>query len=103
MAFSDLGSIKGRGLEVDRDAVPAVLDDVAGKCGRRRVRLLRAAERLVGERLGEVVDLVRPVADKEGGRQAIGVRDGALVLMTGMGAGLTWGSALIEWTNGRTS
>jgi 3-oxoacyl-[acyl-carrier-protein] synthase-3 len=30
--------------------------------------------------------------------------DGALVLMTGMGAGLTWGSALIEWTtNGRTT
>jgi 3-oxoacyl-[acyl-carrier-protein] synthase III len=24
---------------------------------------------------------------------------GSLVLMTGMGAGLTWGSALIEWTN----
>jgi 3-oxoacyl-[acyl-carrier-protein] synthase III len=23
-----------------------------------------------------------------------------LVLMTGMGAGLTWGSALMEWTNG---
>jgi 3-oxoacyl-[acyl-carrier-protein] synthase-3 len=30
--------------------------------------------------------------------------DGALVLMTGMGAGLTWGSALIEWTtNGRVA
>jgi 3-oxoacyl-[acyl-carrier-protein] synthase-3 len=28
------------------------------------------------------------------------LRDGALVLMTGMGAGLTWGSALLEWTNG---
>jgi 3-oxoacyl-[acyl-carrier-protein] synthase-3 len=29
--------------------------------------------------------------------------DGALVLMTGMGAGLTWGSSLIEWTaNGRS-
>jgi 3-oxoacyl-[acyl-carrier-protein] synthase III len=29
---------------------------------------------------------------------------GALVLMTGMGAGLTWGSALIEWTtNGRAA
>ena len=26
------------------------------------------------------------------------LRDGALVLMTGMGAGLTWGSALMEWT-----
>jgi 3-oxoacyl-[acyl-carrier-protein] synthase III len=32
------------------------------------------------------------------------LRDGALVLMTGMGAGLTWGSALIEWTtNGRAT
>jgi 3-oxoacyl-[acyl-carrier-protein] synthase III len=32
------------------------------------------------------------------------LHDGALVLMTGMGAGLTWGSGLIEWTaNGRTS
>jgi 3-oxoacyl-[acyl-carrier-protein] synthase-3 len=29
------------------------------------------------------------------------LREGALVLMTGMGAGLTWGSGLIEWTNGR--
>ena len=26
------------------------------------------------------------------------LQDGTLVLMTGMGAGLTWGSALIEWT-----
>jgi len=31
------------------------------------------------------------------------LRDGTLILMTGMGAGLTWGSALIEWTNGRPS
>ena len=28
------------------------------------------------------------------------LRDGELVLMTGMGAGLTWGSAVIEWTGG---
>ena len=27
------------------------------------------------------------------------LEEGSLVLMTGMGAGLTWGSALIEWTN----
>jgi 3-oxoacyl-[acyl-carrier-protein] synthase-3 len=27
------------------------------------------------------------------------LHDGQLVLMTGMGAGLTWGSALIEWTD----
>ena len=31
-------------------------------------------------------------------RAAGQLTDGALVLMTGMGAGLTWGSALIEWT-----
>ena len=31
------------------------------------------------------------------------LRDGVLVLMTGMGAGLTWGSALIEWTDGNGS
>jgi 3-oxoacyl-[acyl-carrier-protein] synthase-3 len=33
---------------------------------------------------------------KEDGRLVAG----KLVLMTGMGAGLTWGSGLIEWTNG---
>ncbi|HKG42907.1 MAG TPA: beta-ketoacyl-ACP synthase III [Gaiellaceae bacterium] len=30
------------------------------------------------------------------------LRAGQLVLMTGMGAGLTWGSGLIEWTDGGT-
>ena len=30
------------------------------------------------------------------------LREGELVLMTGMGAGLTWGSALIEWTKERS-
>src|SRR2546423_5142224 len=29
--------------------------------------------------------------------------DGKLVLMTGMGAGLTWGSALVEWTEPRAA
>src|SRR5262249_36497490 len=28
------------------------------------------------------------------------LQEGQLVLMTGMGAGLTWGSGLIEWSNG---
>lgn len=28
------------------------------------------------------------------------LQEGKLVLMTGMGAGLTWGSALMEWTSG---
>jgi len=29
------------------------------------------------------------------------LKEGELVLMTGMGAGLTWGSALLEWTESR--
>ena len=31
------------------------------------------------------------------------LREGELVLMTGMGAGLTWGSALMEWTERRAA
>jgi 3-oxoacyl-[acyl-carrier-protein] synthase-3 len=31
------------------------------------------------------------------------LRAGSLVLMTGMGAGLTWGSALMRWTEGGTT
>ncbi len=30
------------------------------------------------------------------------LQPGKLVLLTGMGAGLTWGSALIEWTHETT-
>jgi 3-oxoacyl-[acyl-carrier-protein] synthase-3 len=30
------------------------------------------------------------------------LQPGRLVLLTGMGAGLTWGSALIEWTHATT-
>ena len=29
--------------------------------------------------------------------------NGALVLMTGMGAGLTWGSGLLEWTEPKST
>jgi 3-oxoacyl-[acyl-carrier-protein] synthase-3 len=29
------------------------------------------------------------------------LKDGMLVLMTGMGSGLTWGSSVITWTEGR--
>ena len=39
------------------------------------------------------------LADAEGDGR---LKEGEMVLMTGMGAGLTWGSALIEWTaNGK--
>jgi 3-oxoacyl-[acyl-carrier-protein] synthase-3 len=38
------------------------------------------------------------LADAQAGGR---LREGAVVLMTGMGAGLTWGSALLEWTEPR--
>jgi 3-oxoacyl-[acyl-carrier-protein] synthase III len=31
------------------------------------------------------------------------LKEGDIVLMTGMGAGLTWGSALLEWTEPRAA
>jgi len=40
------------------------------------------------------------LADADSGGR---LEPGKLVLMTGMGAGLTWGSALVQWTNGRPS
>ena len=43
------------------------------------------------------LDLVRLCFEAEADGR---LQKGSLVLMTGMGAGLTWGSSLIEWTNG---
>ena len=48
---------------------------------------------VVGHSVGEFAALA--AAQSLSAAEAI-----ALVLMTGMGAGLTWGSALIEWTDG---
>ena len=39
-----------------------------------------------------------PLALADGAASGL-IQPGSLVLMTGMGAGLTWGSALIEWTD----
>ncbi len=39
-----------------------------------------------------------PLALADGAASGL-IKPGSLVLMTGMGAGLTWGSALIEWTD----
>ena len=43
-----------------------------------------------------------PLALADGERDGL-LKPGSLVLMTGMGAGLTWGSALMEWNEGMGS
>ena len=62
--------------------------DSGGEDGHRRRPLRQHVVGLDSARAGR----------REGRRPA--VEKGKLVLMTGMGAGLTWGSGLIEWTDG---
>jgi 3-oxoacyl-[acyl-carrier-protein] synthase III len=73
------------------------------------VRIIEHATRLLGiprervivnvDRYGNTSSGSIPLALADAGAEGR-LREGALVLMTGMGAGLTWGSTLLEWTNG---
>jgi 3-oxoacyl-[acyl-carrier-protein] synthase-3 len=73
-----------------------IMDHAADKLGIPREKMVVNVDRYGNTSSGSI-----PLALADA--QADGrLRDGALVLMTGMGAGLTWGSGLIEWTeNGR--
>ncbi len=79
---------------IPHQANKRIIDYAAGKLGIPPERTVVNVDRYGNTSSGSI-----PLAltdAREEGR----LRDGALVLMTGMGAGLTWGSALIEWTNG---
>jgi 3-oxoacyl-[acyl-carrier-protein] synthase-3 len=79
---------------IPHQANKRIIDHAAGKLGIPPERTVVNVDRYGNTSSGSI-----PLAltdAREEGR----LRDGALVLMTGMGAGLTWGSALIEWTNG---
>jgi 3-oxoacyl-[acyl-carrier-protein] synthase-3 len=73
-----------------------IIDHAAEKLGIPKEKIVVNVERYGNTSSGSI-----PLALADA--QADGrLREGALVLMTGMGAGLTWGSGLIEWTeNGR--
>ncbi len=77
-----------------------IIDHAAKKLGIPENRVVINVDRYGNTSSGSIpLALVDAVAD---GR----LQPGALVLMTGMGAGLTWGSALLEWTvasNGSTT
>lgn len=69
-----------------------IIDYAAKKLGIPAERLVTNVERYGNTSSGSIPLALADAAAN--GR----LRDGDLVLMTGMGAGLTWGSSLIEWT-----
>jgi 3-oxoacyl-[acyl-carrier-protein] synthase III len=82
---------------VPHQANKRIIDYAVGKLGVPPERTVVNVERFGNTSSGSI-----PLALADA-RSDGRLHDGALVLMTGMGAGLTWGSALLEWTNGRSA
>jgi 3-oxoacyl-[acyl-carrier-protein] synthase-3 len=81
---------------VPHQANVRIIDYAARKLGIPKDRVVVNVDRYGNTSSGSI-PLALADADAEGR-----LEQGATVLMTGMGAGLTWGSALMEWTaNGR--
>ena len=80
---------------VPHQANRRIIDHAAGKLGIPAERIVVNVDRYGNTSSGSI-----PLA-LEDARADGRLHDGELVLMTGMGAGLTWGSALLEWTDGR--
>jgi 3-oxoacyl-[acyl-carrier-protein] synthase III len=77
---------------VPHQANRRIIDHAAGKLGIPEEKVVVNVDRYGNTSSGSIpLALAEAEAD---GR----LREGELVLLTGMGAGLTWGSALIEWT-----
>jgi 3-oxoacyl-[acyl-carrier-protein] synthase-3 len=82
---------------IPHQANKRIIDHAAGKLGIPPEKTVVNVDRYGNTSSGSI-PLALTDARAEGR-----LRDGALILMTGMGAGLTWGSALMEWTNGGPS
>jgi 3-oxoacyl-[acyl-carrier-protein] synthase III len=79
---------------VPHQANKRIIDHAAGKLGIPENKIVVNVDRYGNTSSGSIpLALADAAAD---GR----LHEGELVLMTGMGAGLTWGSALIEWNQG---
>jgi 3-oxoacyl-[acyl-carrier-protein] synthase-3 len=122
--FEDPGHfVKMNGREVFKFATRVMIhsaEKILEACGRTvedvdvyvphqaNVRIIDYAAKKLGFPEGKVVVDVDRFGNTSSGSIPLALADaaadgrlkpGELVLMTGMGAGLTWGSALIEWTN----
>ena len=78
---------------VPHQANVRIIDHAARKLGIPKEKVVVDVDRYGNTSSGSIPIALADAA--EDGR----LKPGELVLMTGMGAGLTWGSALIEWTN----
>jgi 3-oxoacyl-[acyl-carrier-protein] synthase-3 len=85
-------SVEDVDVYIPHQANVRIMNHAADKLGIPRDRMVVNVDRYGNTSSGSIP---LALADaQEDGR----LREGSLVLMTGMGAGLTWGSALMEWT-----
>jgi 3-oxoacyl-[acyl-carrier-protein] synthase III len=70
-----------------------IIDHAVRKLGIPEAKVVVNVDRYGNTSSGSIPLALADAADQ--GR----LTDGGLVLMTGMGAGLTWGSALMEWSS----
>jgi 3-oxoacyl-[acyl-carrier-protein] synthase-3 len=90
-------SVEDVDVYIPHQANVRIIDHAAKKLGVPRERLVVNVDRYGNTSSGSIP---LALADaQEDGRLA----EGKLVLMTGMGAGLTWGSALMHWTEPRAA
>jgi len=82
---------------VPHQANVRIIDHATKKLGIPSERVVVNVDRYGNTSSGSI-PLALAEADADGR-----LHEGELVLMTGMGAGLTWGSALIEWTKERAA
>jgi 3-oxoacyl-[acyl-carrier-protein] synthase-3 len=85
-------SIDDVDVYVPHQANVRIIDHAARKLGVPKEKIVINVDRYGNTSSGSIPLALADAADD--GR----LKPGALVLMTGMGAGLTWGSSLIEWT-----
>ncbi len=85
-------SVEDVDVYVPHQANVRIMDHAAQKLGIPRERMVVNVDRYGNTSSGSI-----PLALAEAQRDGR-LKKGDLVLMTGMGAGLTWGSGLIEWT-----
>jgi 3-oxoacyl-[acyl-carrier-protein] synthase-3 len=86
-------SVEDLDVYVPHQANIRIIDHAARKLGLPQEKVVVNVDRYGNTSSGSIPLALADAADD--GR----LRPGALVLMTGMGAGLTWGSALVEWTH----
>jgi 3-oxoacyl-[acyl-carrier-protein] synthase-3 len=82
---------------VPHQANKRIIDHAVGKLGVPPGRTVVNVDRFGNTSSGSI-----PLALADARADGL-LHDGSLVLMTGMGAGLTWGSALLEWTDRRSA